>query len=342
MQAFFDPQSRRHAPQFFVMRGRVVPHEDAPERVGRLLAGLGALGLTPKEPANVPPGVLATVHTPRYLEFLSTAWDAWQALPQHGAEVLANVQPRALGSHYPDGLVGRAGWHLGDLACPIGPHTAEAALASASSAYAAADAILAGEHAAYALCRPPGHHASAEVAGGHCYINNAAVAAAHIAEAGRRVAILDIDVHHGNGTQAIFYDRADILTVSVHADPNAFYPWFTGYADERGVGEGEGANRNIPLPLGADDTQWLNAVDRAIAQALQHAPHALVVSAGFDVHADDPLAGFCVTTPAICEAGARIAATGFPVAIVQEGGYMSAVLTENLAAFLAPFVERAA
>jgi len=338
MRVFYASETALHAPHFFLMRGRPVANEERAERAERLLAGVAKAGLKTEEPPPAGPAALAAVHSTRYLAFLEGAWAAWQKLPGAGAEVLANVQPRRPEASYPSGLVGRAGWHMGDLACPIGEHTFGAARRAADTAVAAARSVSGGARAAYALARPPGHHASREQAAGHCFLNNAAIAAEVLLSAGARPAILDIDVHHGNGTQAIFYDRADVLFVSVHADPNRFYPWFVGHASEGGAGAGEGANLNLPLPIGAEDGPWLEAVDRGLAQIARSGADVLVLSLGLDVHASDPLGGMAVTTDGIRRSGERIARTGLPVAIIQEGGYLSEPLTDNLAAFLEGFL----
>lgn len=338
MRVFYAADTALHAPQFFLMRGRPVANEERAERAERLLAGVARAGLSAEEPPEAGQAPLAAVHSTRYLAFLETAWALWQRLPGAGPEVLANVQPRRPEASYPHGLVGRAGWHMGDLACPIGEHTFRAATRAVDTAVAAARAVAGGDRAAYALARPPGHHASREQAAGHCFLNNAAIAAEVLRSAGARPAILDIDVHHGNGTQAIFYDRPDVLFVSVHADPHRFYPWFVGHASEGGAGAGEGANLNLPLPIGAEDPAWLAAIDGGLAEVHRYGADVLVLSLGLDVHASDPLAGMAVSTDGIRRAGERIARAGLPVAIVQEGGYLSGALTDNLAAFLEGFL----
>ncbi|MEO0822907.1 MAG: histone deacetylase family protein [Pseudomonadota bacterium] len=342
MRAFFAPETERHDPRFFLMRGQVVANEERAERAAALLAGLATAGIAAETPPAEPAGALASVHAPDYLAFLETAWAEWQALPGAGPEVIANVHPPRCTApqhpgRYPGGVVGRAGWHMADTACPIGPGTWEAARRAADTALAAAEAALAGRDA-YALCRPPGHHAYRDLAGGHCFLNNSALAAARLREAHARVAVLDIDVHHGNGTQGIFWERGDILTVSLHADPDRFYPWFSGFAEERGAGAGAGANRNLPLPLGAGDGDWLAALDAAIAHTAAFGPGAVVVALGLDMHEADPLAGLAITSAAIAEAGRRIAALPAPVALVQEGGYPSEALGPNLAGFLRGFL----
>ena len=185
----------------------------------------------------------------------------WRRIEGASDEVIPNIHPIARGGSYPASAVGQAGYHMADTACPISAETWDSACWSAWSAVAAAEAVLAGESAAYALCRPPGHHAFADVAGGFCFLNNSAIAAQRLRKNAARVAILDVDLHHGNGTQGIFYGRADVLTVSIHADPERFYPFFWGYADERGEGAGLGCNLNLPLPRKSGDEAFLEALD---------------------------------------------------------------------------------
>jgi acetoin utilization deacetylase AcuC-like enzyme len=206
------------------------------------------------------------------------------------------------------GVIGRAGWYTADTACPIGPGTWEAAQAAAGCALAAAAEAAQGR-SAYALCRTPGHHAYAARAGGHCYLNNAALAVEALRRAGAaRVATLDIDSHHGNGTQGIFWERGDLLTVSVHADPNRYYPWFVGHAEERGAGAGEGCNLNLPLPFGAGDDAWLSAIAEGIAAIRAYGADTLVVPLGFDASEREPLAALAVGEDGFARAGAAIAA----------------------------------
>lgn len=338
MRVFFAPETNDHAPQFFLQRGRVVANEERPERAARLLGAVEALGLSPQSPPVAPEAALTAVHTPRYLDFLDNASAQWQALEASGAEVVGNVQPRLPGASYPAGIVGRAGWHMGDLACPLGPRTAVAARRAADCAVAAAAAVAGGDGTAYALARPPGHHAAAEIAGGHCFLNNAAVAAAALLAAGARPAIVDIDTHHGNGTQAIFYDRSDVLTVSIHADPASFYPFFTGTRGEVGQGAGEGFNVNMPLPQGAGEEAWLAAVADGLAEAARFGADVIVLALGFDVYSDDPLSGLAVSTDGIARAGALVGAATTPMVVTQEGGYLSAALGENAGAFFSAFL----
>lgn len=341
MHCFFAPETDGHDPHFFLLRGRPVPNEERAARAGHLRAGLDRLGLPVQAPQAFPRAALLSVHSPAYLDFLETVWPAWQALPGAGAEVVPNVHPpagEAVPLSYPDSLAGRAGWHMADTACPIGAHSAEAARRAADTALAAAQAVLDGARHAYALCRPPGHHASADKAAGHCLLNNAAIAAAWLRRRHERVAVLDIDVHHGNGTQSIFYGRGDVLTVSVHADPASFYPFFTGYARETGVGEGAGACLNLPLPVGTGNAAWLAALETALARVAAFAPGVLVLSLGLDPHEADPFRGMTVTLEGLATAGRLVGAVPLPVVLVQEGGYLSPVLAETLPAFLGGFL----
>ncbi|MEN9062064.1 histone deacetylase family protein [Ponticoccus litoralis] len=247
---------------------------------------------------------------------------------------MANVFPRGAPLTYPDSVVARAGWHMGDTSAPIGPESWQATCRAADCAVAAAEAVLAGAPAAYALCRPPGHHTGAEVAAGHCLLNVSAIAAAHLRGAHDRVAVLDIDVHHGNGTQEIFYDRSDVLTLSVHAETRAYYPFFTGYAEETGTGAGAGFNLNLPMPRTTRDDAWIAAIEAGLARVADFAPGALVVSLGLDAHENDPLQGMKITFDGFRRAGRLIAGSGLPAVIVQEGGYLSPDPATALEAFL--------
>ncbi|MEO1722883.1 MAG: histone deacetylase family protein [Pseudomonadota bacterium] len=334
MRVFHHPGTNAHDPHFFMVRGRVVANEERPARTERLLDGIARLGLKPEAPTRCDDEALLAVHSAEYLGFLSTAWEQWQALPGAGPEVVANIHPHRGRGTYPDALVARAGWHMADTAAPIGEGTWAAARHAADCAVAAADAVLDGAPRAYALCRPPGHHAYRDMAGGHCFLNNAAIAVERLRRRHGRVAVLDIDVHHGNGTQSIFYDRGDVLTVSIHADPHNFYPFYVGHTHETGDGAGEGANLNLPLPLGSGDAVWLETLGRALDRLGAFAPDAVVLALGLDVHEDDPLKGLAITTEGIGAAGRLLTKLDVPVMITQEGGYLSAALSDNIAVFL--------
>lgn len=337
MKAFFAEEQKLHEPQRFLVAGVFRPSAEQAERADRLLAGAREAGLDVVRPEAQGAGAVAAIHTPAYLRFLETVHTRWGEVEGASDEVLPNVHlDRTLGG-YPDSPVGQAAFHQADTACPIGPHTWEAALWSARTAVSAAEAVLGGERAAYALCRPPGHHAYADLAGGFCFLNNTAIAAQVMRRAHDRVAVLDVDVHHGNGTQGIFYARDDVLTVSIHADPASYYPFLCGYAHERGAGRGEHYNRNLALPRSTEDDAYMAALDDAIRTVRTYAPGALVVALGLDAHRDDPLKGMRLSTGAFERIGAAIARVGLPTVLVQEGGYLSDALGRNLTAFLTGF-----
>lgn len=339
MKAVYTELHRSHDPQFFLVRGVVKRTTEQPERADRLLAGLKAGKHQLVEPTIFGQGPRARVHSAEYLRFLEEAWDAWTALGDSGAEMIGNVHPVRYAATYPTHIVGRLGWHTADTAAPIGKGTFAAACAATDVATTAAQLVMDGEDAVYALCRPPGHHAFADMAGGFCFFNNSAVAAAHLRLRHERVAILDVDVHHGNGTQGIFYERPDVLTVSIHADPAGYYPYVWGFAHERGAGPGLGANLNIPLPLGSDDDAYMQAMASAEKTIRAFAPTALVVALGLDASEHDPLAGLAVTTAGFRRIGAALARFGLPTVLVQEGGYLSDILGANLTSVLAGFEE---
>jgi acetoin utilization deacetylase AcuC-like enzyme len=220
---------------------------------------------------------------------------------------------------------------------PILEGSWKAAYWAAQCALTAADAVRGGRRAAYALCRPPGHHAAADLYGGYCYLNNAAIAARSLQSAGERVAVLDVDYHHGNGTQSIFYADPAVFYASLHAHPDQEYPFYWGDADELGEGPGLGANRNWPLPQGTGDAEYLHALDEALDVVLSFSPRWLVVSAGFDGVVGDPEGGFCLSAECMREIGRRISGLGLRTVLVQEGGYGLDRLGQDAVALLEAF-----
>ena len=342
MKCFYALETEAHDPKFRLTFGKMARNAEQAERARLLLAALDRQGLPVTAPPEAPRSALEAVHTPEFVTFLETCWAEWQQQPDAGAEVVPNVFPRNRVATYPRHIVARAGWHMGDVAAPVGRDSWLATRRAADCAVAAAEAVLAGDRAAYALCRPPGHHTSADVAAGHCLMNVSAIAAAHLRRGFDKVATLDIDVHHGNGTQDIFYDRDDVMTVSVHADPNEYYPFFVGHAHETGTGAGAGYNHNFPLPRSTGDDPWIATIETALGRIADYAPGALMVSLGLDAHENDPLKGMQITFDGFRRAGALIAAAGYPTVLVQEGGYLSPDLTASLDAFLTGFREGAA
>ncbi|GAB1477912.1 histone deacetylase family protein [Paracoccaceae bacterium] len=334
MKAFLDTRQSVHDPKHFMANGRVLPNPEVPERLARLRAGAEAAGCVFEVPADHGMGPIAALHSPEYLTFLRTAHARWSRIEGASEEIVPNIHPASRSDAYPKSVLGQAGWHQADTSCPISAGTWEAAYWSAQTALSAAGAVTTGARAVYALCRPPGHHAFADLAGGFCFLNNAAIAAEALRLRGLRPAILDVDVHHGNGTQGIFYRRKDVLTVSIHADPARFYPFYWGHAHERGEGEGLGYNLNLPLPRGTGDNDYMAALEQGLQAAESFGADVIVVALGLDAHEDDPFQGFRVTTPGFARMAAAIAGRGRPVLVVQEGGYLSPALGGNLTSFL--------
>ena len=341
MKAFWNPVQATHAPHFFLQRGQLRANYEVPARAEALLEACRAMGLDIEMPPDAPRGALTAIHPAFYLDFLRDGPAAWAALQGASAEMVPNIHPSpemlANGARSSASIIGQTGWFTADTSCPIGPATWTAAAAAAAGAIAAADEAAAGRNA-YALARPPGHHAYAARAGGHCYLNNAAIAAERLRMRGAaRVAVLDIDSHHGNGTQGIFWERDDVVFVSLHGDPNGYYPWYVGHAGERGAGAGAGCNLNFPLAHGTDDFGWLAALDAGLETIRRMHADALVLSLGFDASVDEPLAFLAVTADGFARAGAAIGALRMPTAIVQEGGYNTDVIGTLLTRFIGAF-----
>ena len=293
------------------------------------------------EPDPAGTGPIEAVHDPGLVRFLATAWDEYQrdVRPVHDVvpDVFALSGLRAgMGPLVEPSSVGaRLGWWCFETTTPLTSGTYEAARSAVDCALAASAAVLGGERLAYGLCRPPGHHAATALYGGYCFFNNAAVAAAHIgATTGSRVAVLDVDYHHGNGTQQIFYERDDVAFVSLHGDPVRAYPYHTGHADETGAGRGRGSTCNVPLAAGTDDDAYLVALERALAAVEASAPDVVVVSLGVDTYVGDPMCDLALSTEGFARCGAAVAALGRPLVVLQEGGYADDALGANVAAWL--------
>lgn len=330
MKAVFDERQWLHAPKHFMANGQVLPSPEQPARIARLSDGARAAGCDFVTPGDAGMGPIAALHSPEYLVFLQNIYTRWLRIPDAGEEVIPNVHPASRTDGYPKSAVGQAGYHQADTACPIGAGTWEASYWSAQTAIAGADLVAAGERAAYALARPPGHHAFGDLAGGFCFLNNSAIAAERLRAKGLRPAVLDVDVHHGNGTQGIFYDRDDVLTISIHADTERFYPFFWGHAQERGGARGTGFNLNLPLQRGTGDEAYLKTLDKALDRIAGFGADVVVVALGLDAFEGDPFKGLAITTPGFGRIGAAIAGLGRPTLFVQEGGYLCDKLGENL------------
>ena len=334
MKRFFSPRQLVHAPTRELHNGGFAPYADVPARAEHILAAIGGAQV-PMDRGEAP---IAAVHDADYLRFLRDAPPMWAAAGRPG-DAIPYAFPvrgrRPLTLTRIDALMGRYAF---DATTPITPATWESAYWSAQTALAATDAVLAGERAAFALCRPPGHHAGADYCGGYCHLNVAAIAAQAARDAGvARVAVLDIDYHHGNGTQDIFWARGDVFYASVHADPATDYPFYWGHADERGAAAGEGTTLNLPLPHGTTLDAFRRAQARALDAIAAFAPGLLVVSFGADTWQGDPISRFALETADYALLARDIAGCGWPTVIVMEGGYAVAALGDNVASFLSGF-----
>jgi acetoin utilization deacetylase AcuC-like enzyme len=324
-----------HDPDRFTLAGDTRRYWEVPARADALLAALRAGGLGTRPATDHALAPIRRVHDADYLAFLQTAFDRYQAVAGAGPILRAPAYAVRHKARRPDAVMGQAGWYLSSTSAPIVAATWQAAVGSAHAAIDAVDIVVSGERCAYALCRPPGHHAHTDMAGGFCYLNNAAIAAQRMLDSGSgRIAILDFDVHHGNGTQQIFYQRDDVHYVSIHGDPAGLYPWFAGYTDETGDGPGLGWNLNLPLPPGAGDDPFCAAVGQGLDAIAAKQPAALIVSVGFDAQQGDPSANLGVGAAGFAAVGRQVAALGLPTVLVQEGGYLVERLGENLTAFL--------
>ena len=341
MLTIWNATHARHHGRGEFTDGRFMPCFEVPRRVELVLEAVRKAKLGPVEQA-VDHGLqpIECIHTPGLVRFIAQAYDAWRALGRTDDALPMTWPIRRLRDKEPRDIDGRLGFWCFDAATPIGPGTYEAACGSAQVAVTAAHRVVAGARAAFALCRPPGHHAAADVFGGYCFFNNAAIAAQTVLDAGAaRVAILDLDYHHGNGTQAIFEDRADVLFVSLHADPAEEYPFFLGYADERGRGAGEGFNLNLPLPLGTDAERYADALARGLARIADFGPDLLLVSLGVDTFAGDPIGRFELQTADFPRLGKRIARLGRPTLFLLEGGYAVEESGTKVLGVLTGFIE---
>jgi acetoin utilization deacetylase AcuC-like enzyme len=333
-----------HDPPHELLEGRLIAPHESPARARIIHDAVESAALGPIMPPRAfGLAPVRAVHSDDYLQYLEHAYTRWVAAGGAPAAVIPDTFAVRWMAHPPADGLATPGYYTFDTSAPIVAGTYRAARMSADAALTGAALLLEGERAAYALCRPPGHHAGRDMCGGYCFLNNAAIAAEYLLSQtkdqgrGTKVAILDIDYHHGNGTQQIFYERGDVLCVSLHADPVFEYPSFSGYADERGAGAGVGFNLNMPLPEGTDDATFLTALEHALQLIQDYAPRFLVLSAGFDTFDGDPLGTFMLTSDAYREIGARSAALGMPTLIVQEGGYATAALGENVVRLLRAF-----
>jgi acetoin utilization deacetylase AcuC-like enzyme len=335
MISFFNHKHVLHQGKQEMFRGQMVPCFELASRADTVLSELIGRKLGPVHaPPHFDDALLARVHTTEYLDFLRHAWDDWVALDP------SNVDRDALPSVWPNhglrrdrppaNFAARMGLYAFDTGTPLTAGTWVAAREGAGCALAAAQCVADGAQAAFALSRPPGHHAGADFFGGYCFLNNAALAAQSLRDHGlERIAVLDIDYHHGNGTQAIFYERPDVLVASIHGDPHTEYPFFLGHADETGQGAGAGYNFNMPLPRGTGFDVWREALRFTLRRIADFKAQALVVSMGLDTFEGDPISGFRLKSRDYFTVGGDIARAGLPTVFVFEGGYAVAQLGVN-------------
>lgn len=335
MIVYFDPDSRLHDPsEPHRFGGVLLPPAETAARADRVLAALSAVGgFDVRRPEDIDPDDLLLVHDREYLEFLRTAHSRWREATgaPAGGEAVAYIRPlRGTPWRRPTHVDAQLGVYSNDVD-PILEGTWRAALSSAACAIAASRAVVGGERTAYALSRPPGHHAARATFGGYCYLNNTALAAAWLTVRGLKVAVVDVDAHHGNGTQAVFWNRGDVLTVSIHGDPEVHFPFFTGFPDEKGAGEGGGANLNLPLASGSTWTGYRPALEGALEAVAAFGAEAVVVALGVDTHKTDGVLSLRDDDYPLLGRALR---TGLPTVVVQEGGYGEGVLEQAVAAVL--------
>lgn len=289
-------------------------------------------------PADFSLEPILRVHDENFVHFLETAWDEWKASGAQGEAIPVVWPARRMSRRIPKSLTGRLGFFAFAAETSISEGTWDAARAAANVALSAATLVSGGARAAFALCRPPGHHAARDLFGGYCFLNNAAIAAQFLRDQGvSRCAVLDVDFHHGNGTQDIFYERGDVMFVSVHGDPRETFPYFLGYADEIGAGEGEGANANFPLAREADWTIWETALIAALQKIKTFGAEVLIVSLGVDTFEGDPISFFKLRSSDFLRMGETIGRLGAPTVFVMEGGYAVAEIGVNAVNVLTGF-----
>lgn len=349
MRVIYSDKHRLHHPTREYWEGELLPFYECPRRAEVILQAVQAAGLGPvSAPEDFGLDPILAVHDAGYTRYLQGAYAAWVASGRNRSGVHPDTFAARGMTHRPADIALQAGYYSHDVTTIITQGTWEAAYAAAQCALTAARCVAGGERAAFALCRPPGHHAHSDLSAGYCFLNNAAIAAQwlidHAGPAGDApgtVALLDIDFHHGNGSQQIFYARRDVLYVSLHADPNRHYPYFLGTPDECGEGEGKGFNLNIALEAGVTDDAYLDALGRACARIRAYAPRWLVVSLGVDTFGGDPIADFALTGAAYPRIGACIAQLNRPTVFIMEGGYAVDQLGDNVAGVLTGFLARA-
>lgn len=343
MITYYSPEHKRRHPDYEIDGGKLITPHESPERAEIIHNQVQSLHLGDiRAPITYGLEPLLRIHDAGYVEFLQHCWQRWREAGNE-SDAIATIWPsRHLNAEaIPRHIEGQLGYYALAAETTISEGTWEAALASKDVALAATDAVIHGERSAFGLCRPPGHHATRDQFGGYCFFNNAAVAAQHALDSGQlanhRVAILDIDYHHGNGTQEIFYDRDDVLFISLHADPMDAFPYFLGHANEQGVGAGAGYNINYPMPLGTSYPAWSETLAKGLADIAAYAPDILIISLGLDTFEGDPISGFALQSSDYLDCGAQLASLGLPTVFLMEGGYAVDALGVNVTNVLRGF-----
>ena len=340
MDTVFSPDHRLHESPGELNSGEFVAAFEKPERAEIILRRVMEVGLGPvRAPDACPLEAITRIHDPRMVHLLQTAAAEWAVLGRPGAAFPFTFATRGMRQdRVPKTLEGQLAYFCFDAGTPVTPTSWAAIRSSVDVALTGARAISAGARSIFSLCRPPGHHAGSDHYGGYCFLNNAAIAAQALLDAGaKRVAILDVDYHHGNGTQQIFYARADVLVVNIHATPDQEFPYLLGFEDEPGAGLGEGFNLNLPLPWGTEWDAWSAALEAGCARVAAYAPDALVVSLGVDTYKGDPISQFKLDHEHFTRMGERIAKLGLRTLFVMEGGYAVAEIGVNAVNVLTGF-----
>jgi acetoin utilization deacetylase AcuC-like enzyme len=340
MKTVFTDDHRLHFAQGELYGGEFVTPFERPSRVEYILRELRRrklLDVLPPRPIDL--RTVRQIHDKGLLGFLETAWSEWIAAGYRGEIIPTGFPARGMQQRCPDHIDGKVGYYCLSMETAITAGTWEAAKSSAAVALTAQKLISGGEDAVFALCRPPGHHAHHDLYGGYCFLNNAAIAAQGFRNDGAgRVAVLDVDFHHGNGTQDIFYDRDDVLYCSLHGQPQDAFPYFLGFKDEKGRGKGDGFNVNYPMPPGTAYDKWSVALEDACRKIKRFGPDAVVVSLGVDTFEKDPISFFKLKSEDFTAYGARIAKLKKPTLFVMEGGYAIEAIGVNTVNVLASFL----
>lgn len=331
MKILYSQKHLSHVPRYEIFNGEKDHHSETPSRVENIRKSLIKEGYRISKPTKETPlSLIYQVHKKEYVDFLKkvSSYSYPSVFPYNQySDNNKLINPLALLGNYSF-----------DLYTPLMKNTFEVALESSSLAYELADDLKKEKiKVGYALCRPPGHHAEKNKMGGYCYLNNTAIAAQYLSKKGK-VAILDVDFHHGNGTQGIFYERADVSTISIHVDPNWKFPFFSGFVNEVGINQGKGKNFNFPLPKGTNNHQYQKTLEKALQKITSFKPKYLVITLGLDTHKDDPIGGFLLTTDYYTVMAKTINALKLPTIIIQEGGYNTNLLGTNVVAFLNGFI----